>query len=134
MAKLVALPHLTEDQTTIFASASRTASANSDDFGHIGFKGVRLFLDVSAVTGTSPTLDVKIQAKDKLSGNYVDLTGAAFTQKTAAGTDYLTIYPGIAETANETISDLVPNTWRAVATIGGISPDFTFSLSAEYLV
>lgn len=134
MAKLTALPHLTEDQTTIFASASRTASANSDDFSHIGFKGVRLFLDVSAVTGTTPTLDVKIQAKDKLSGNYVDLTGAAFAQKTATGTDYLTIYPGIAETANETVSDLVPNAWRAVATIGGTTPDFTFSLSAEYLV
>lgn len=134
MARLVAQPNLVSDQETIFASASRTASANSDDFEQIGFKGVRLYLDVSAASGTTPTLDVKIQAKDKLSGNYIDLTGAAFAQKTTTGTDYLTIYPGIGETANEAISDLVPNTWRAVATIGGTTPDFTFSLSAEYIV
>ena len=134
MARLVGSPHLVSDQEVVFSSSSRTATENSSDMEQIGFKGVRLFLDISAVTGTTPTLDVKVQAKDKLSGNYIDLTGAVFAQKTSTGTDYLTIYPGIGETANEAISDLVPNTWRAVATIGGTTPDFTFSLTAEYIV
>lgn len=92
-----------------------------------------LHLDVTAVAGTLPTLDVKVQAKDPVSGAYVDLPGAAFVTKSVAGSDTLTIYPGVAESAGRLESAVLPRTWRAVATIGGTSPSFTFSVAATYV-
>ena len=124
-------------EATVFASAARTATANSADQTNYNARGVRLTLDVTAVTGAGATLDVKLQAKDTLSGAYVDIAGAAFTQKTLAGgpvTDELIVYPGVAETANETVSDIIPRVWRAVATIAGTTPSWTFSLGAAYVL
>ena len=121
-------------ETTVFASAARTATANSADQTNYNHRGMRLTLDITASGGTTPTLDVKIQAKDSVSGKYVDIAGAAFTQKTGTGTDELVVYPGVAETANESVSDVIPRTWRAVATIGGTTPTFTFTLAAALIV
>lgn len=120
-------------EVTVFGSAARTVTTNSQDQENSACRGVRLYLDVTAASGAAPTLDVKIQTRDHISGTYIDLPGAVFTQKTAASFDDLTIYPGIAETANETVSDVLSGTWRAVATIGGTTPSFTFSLSAAYI-
>lgn len=128
---------------TVFDSAARTSSANSDEQvmplrGDSGeeipaFRGVHLVLDITASAGTSETLDVKVQRKDALSGEWVDLTGGAFAQKTGTGTDDLVIYPGVAETANRSVSDVLTSRWRAVATLGGTDPSFTFSLGGTYL-
>ena len=128
---------MTRESDVLFASAARTDSgsphASNDLSSHANPKGIILYLDISASSGTSPTLDIKIQHKDP-NGNYIDLTGAAFAQKVTTGQDYLTIYPGIAETANETVSDILPGTYRALATIAGTTPSFTFTLDAQYVV
>lgn len=130
-------------EITVFESEARTATENSDEQviqlrGDSGeefpaFRGVHLVLDITAASGTSPTLDVKLQRKDATSGEWVDLEGGAFAQKTAAGTDDLVIYPGVAETANRSVSDVLTYRWRAVATLGGTTPSFTFSLGGTYL-
>lgn len=128
------MPAYRNQEVTVFASAERTATANSGVMANQDrHRGVHLVLDITAAGGTSPTLDVKVQRFDALSGKWVDLTSAAFAQKTAAGTSDLTIYPGIAETANLSVSDVLGATWRAVATIGGTTPTFTFSLGACYI-
>lgn len=117
----------------VFASAARTSTANSSDFENRTSRGVRLFLDITAASGTTPTLDVKVQSKDTETGKYVDLPGGAFAQKTTTGTDDLVIYPGVAETANRSVSDVLSRDWRVVATIAGTTPSFTFSIGACYL-
>lgn len=121
---------------TVFASAARTSTTNSaaltkQDSANI--RGVYLVLDITAASGTSPTLDVTIERFDPVSQQFVAMTGAAFAQKTTTGTSELVIYPGIAETANVSVSDVLSSTWRAVATIAGTTPSFTFSLGGEYL-
>jgi len=120
-------------EVIVLGSAARTVTLNSPDQENPACRGVRLYLDVTAASGTTPTLDVKVQTKDPASGTYADLPGAVFTQKTAVSFDDLTIYPGIAETANETVSDALSATWRLVATIGGGTPSFTFSVGAAYI-
>lgn len=112
---------------TLFPSSSRNANTNSSDLD-VSARGGALILDVSAVTGTSPTLDVKLTRKDSISDNYVDIPGAAFSQQSGTGTTMLTVYPGVGETANEAVSDCLTGTIRAEATI---SKTFTFSLSLE---
>ena len=51
---------------TVRASAALTATANESDQtvpSHT-VKGVRIYLDITTVTGTTPTLDVKVELKD----------------------------------------------------------------------
>ncbi len=131
-------------EITVFATLARIASENSADFsaaqlrGFQQFRGVRLFLDVTAFAGTLPTLDVNLQHKDPESGKYFDLAGGAsvaFAQNTGVNQqDDLTIYPGLTVLANRTVSDVIGLTWRIRAVItgsGGVT--FTFSLGAVLL-
>ena len=120
-------------EVTLFSSASRTANTNSDTQTQTKYKGVWLVLDITAASGASPTLDVKLQRYDGISGNFVDIADAAFAQQTGTATVGLTLYPGIAETANVSVSDVLTSEWRAVATLGGGTPDFTFSLAGQYI-
>jgi len=115
----------------IFAPAARTTTATSKDFGSRTFKGGIFFLNITAVSGTTPTMTVKIQYKDTLTGTYVDVPGGAFAAKTSAGVDSLTIYPGVISTANRSVMLPLGDEFRAVATIGGTTPSFTFSLSFD---
>ena len=132
---------MSQRKAVILASANQTAS------GTVAFKtpdstrgspgevrGVQITLDITAFGGTNPTLDVKLQRLDPASGKWVDLPGAAFAQKTGTATADLTVYPGIAETANVSVSDVITEDMNVVWTIGGTaSPNFTFSLGANFI-
>lgn len=131
-------------EITVFATAPRTADVDSADFsaaqlrGFQQFRGVRLFLDVTAFGGTAPTLDVNLQHKDPESDKYFDLAGGAsvaFLRNTGTNQqDDLTIYPGLTVLANRTVSDVIGLTWRIRVQIGGSAGQtFTFSLGAVLL-
>lgn len=120
----------------VFASAARTVTANSPIIRQVGadkYRGIWLFLDVTAAAGTTPTLDVIIERFDPASDGFVALPGAVFTQKTAASTDELTIYPTMTAAANDIVREHIGEVFRAVATIAGTTPSFTFSLGGQFL-
>jgi hypothetical protein len=106
-----------------------------------GAKGGIFWLEVTAVSGSSPTLDVKLQGYDPDGANWVDLgdnvagTGAyAFAQKTGASSDELTVYPGLTASSNAVCTGILPNQFRAVATVGGSStPTVTFTLGVDLI-
>lgn len=98
---------------------ARTETLASPDQDNTRWRGVRLYLGITAAAGTSPTLDVKVQTKDPATGAYIDLAGGAFAQKTGTGEADLVIYPGVAETANVSVSDILARIWRVLATIAG---------------
>jgi len=110
---------------TVFESLARTAGATSQVFNsaeqqNLKWRGLRLILNNTAVLGGSPTLDIKLQTQDPVSKLWIDLPGASFAQKTtASGLSELVVYPGVAETANVSVSDVLARVWRAVATIAG---------------
>jgi len=118
--------------TTVHALAAKTATFNIDQ-KQLHYKGAIFVLDITVVTGTNPTMDIKLQFKDALSGKFIDIPLAIFVQKTGTGSDVLTIYPGIAVIANESVNGVLPSEYRVVVTIDGTTPSFTFSLSADYL-
>lgn len=122
-------------EKTIQASLAKTATFNTpDELMPPTVKGVRVYLDVTAVSGTNPTLNVKVQVKDPASGSYSDMPGAAFAEKTATDFSELLIYPtGVVDVANSEINDNLTKTWRLVCTIGGTTPSFTFTIGASYL-
>lgn len=127
---------------TLVASASRTASGNSGALTLNGdFDRCVLELAVTAVTGTSPTLDLYIQ--ETLDGtNYIDV--CHFTQVTAALTNPHRVVLNsidVSDALKEGIGDatvsagqlglaLVTNKVRVKWVIGGTSPDFTFAVTS----
>lgn len=123
----------------IFASAERTESADphglgagiyvSEEMQNPGARGVDLFVDTTS-TGAG-TLTVKIQKKDPASGNWYDLTSATTAAINDPADVILTVYPGIAETANVSVSDHLGHIWRVHATVATAA--VTFSIGAVYL-
>lgn len=99
---------------TFLPSAARTESGNSGEFNLYDHDEALVFLDVTAASGTDPTLDVKVQTKDP-NGKWYDLV--SFTQKTDVGQEAkaVTVY-------GETL--------RIAYTIGGTEPSFTFAVTA----
>ena len=126
---------MAENRTvTIRASAAFTATAAGTPVASHGARGIIIYLNCTAVSGTSPTADCKLQGYDALADVWQDIAGAAFAQVTAAATQTLTVYPGVAETTNVSVSDVVPALLRVHSTIGGSStPTVTFSLGGVFI-
>ena len=106
----------------LFSPAARTSTANGTGADMQDYEGTAIAtLDVGAVSGTAPTLDVKLQHSDTQGGTYTDITGATFAQVTAADV-----------TANKAFDVGATTRWvRAVATIAGTSPSFLFGVTFQ---
>tara|TARA_R100001460_G_scaffold24631_1_gene49462 strand:- start:40 stop:423 length:384 start_codon:yes stop_codon:yes gene_type:complete len=102
------------------ASASVSATATSSAIDLKDFDGdVLLVLNCAAGTGSSPTLDVKVQDSDETGGTYGDLSGAAFTQVTTSAS---------LQTL-EVNKDECKRFIKLVQTVGGSSPVFLYGIS-----
>lgn len=99
------------------ASAARTATANGTAFDTSDVDEITATLDVSAVSGTDPTLDVILQTTADGTNYY---TAGSYTQSTATGTE-AKVFTGLGSSSR----------WRW--TIGGTdTPTFTFSIAATF--
>jgi hypothetical protein len=74
-------------------------------------------LHIGAVSGTTPTLDVKIQESDTSGGTYTDISGAAFAQQTASNKWLAINFKRAKRFA------------RGAVTIGGSTPSFTIAVA-----
>jgi hypothetical protein len=102
-------------------ATARTASGNGTgrQLGAVGAtQRIHAALHVLALSGAAPTLDVKLQS-DNGSGFASPADQITFAQKTAAGYEWASAAGAITD-----------DWWRAIWTIGGGSPSFTFVLVA----
>lgn len=110
---------------------------NSPDFDFPDWALANFFLNISAISGTTVTLDVKFQAKDIVSGTYVDIPLFVITQCTVAQgvqTRMMAVRRIGAAAAGALVLGEMPLIWRAVATVGsGATPNVTFSLSVQLI-
>lgn len=109
---IATMPALNTEGTAL-ELAARTASIDSPDIVNNYGKGVIVFVNITAIVDT-PSIIVKIQGKDPVSGNYYDILSSVSLTQT--GTTGLRVYPGIAETANQRANDILPKTWRVSVT------------------
>lgn len=103
--------------TTVSASlapAARTASANGTGVDVRGATDILVILTNGTTSGTTPTLDVKIQDSADNS-SFSDVTGLTFAQVTAAAD------PATLQVDPRGVRRYI----RAVATIAGTTPSFT---------
>lgn len=97
----------------VFNFVAQAATATSAPFAAPSEIGPLLVTaHLSAVTGTTPTLDITVEQSANGTSGWAAITGAALTQVTAAGNRV-----GF---ANPTLPYV-----RLVATIGGTTPAFT---------
>ena len=100
------------------------AGANGSDQTNRRGHGLLVVVDITALTGTAPTLTVTIQGKDTASGKYFTILASAALA--AVATTVLRVYPGLTAAANLVASDVLPYTWRVISVIGGTTPAVTY--------
>ena len=120
------------DTAALLTYAAAAAGTNGADQTNYNGRGVKLVVDITALTGVSPTLTVTLQGKDAASGKYYNiLVSAALV---AVATTVLEVYPGIATAANVTQGVALPRTWRVITAIGGTTPAVTATVGASLIV
>lgn len=108
-------------------AANATSAPTSPDIDTSNFGGVFVYINVTAITGTTPTLTVTIQGKDDISGQYHTILASAAISTT--GLTVLRVYPGLTATANATANDVLAKTMRISTAIGGTTPSVTATIS-----
>ncbi len=120
----------------------------------MGYLGAIIGLNVTAASGTSPTLNVFVQNKMTLAAG-TDLNGqfptgstayddlAAFNTASGAGLRVFRILQGFGNVESQQVqAGLAPGTartgpigdlWRIAYTVAGTSPSFTFSVTAKLI-
>jgi hypothetical protein len=117
-------------EVTVFASAARTASADSADLTNPYARGVVVTIDATAATAT-PSVVFTIKGKASLSGKYYTILASAAI--TGTGTTVLRVYPGLTATTNLVASDVLPPVW-IVSAAAGDADSLTYSVSASYIL
>lgn len=112
----------------ILSSAARTTDTDSSQLQLTTQRGIRLFIDITAISGTGPSLTVKVQVKNPLSNGWVDLQDATTAALNAVGLTTMSVYPGMNQSANVRISTAMSSDFRVRCTIGGVGTSVTFSV------
>lgn len=118
------------------SSSARTASGTGVTATNYNGTGCLIFLNVTAASGTTPTLVFKVQISPDNGTTWFDMdaTNAASASLTAAGTSIIRVYPGIVGVAAGQCNNPLPRIWRLAWTIGGTTPSFTFTTSVSYIL
>ncbi len=128
---------LVANTETVFNGAAQTASGNSSALDLSVYRSGLFVVNVSAVSGTSPTSAFQVQVLDVLSGKWVPIATPAsvsavttlvvfMDESTASlpsstGFTYAQGHPLLGGGAG--------SNYRMAWTIGGTSPSFTFTIS-----
>lgn len=88
--------------------------------------GLLVFINITAISGTTPTLTVTVEGKDPVSGTYYTILASAALN--ATGMTVLKIYPALTAAANTVANDILPQTFRVKSVIGGTTPSVTATI------
>lgn len=98
------------------ASAARTTSAAGSAFTTQDVEELEAELNITAASGTTPTLDVRLETKTDTGDWY---TVESFPQQTDTVANVGRVFDGLGDQC------------RWAWTVGGTDPSFTFSVDAE---
>lgn len=120
------------DAAALITHTAAAAGVSGADQLNVNGRGLQVGVNITAGTGTSPTLQVIIEGKDAASGVYYTLFASAAIAATP-GFTALSVYPGL--TGSATVGNQVlPRTWRVRTVIGGTTPAVTATVGASIIV
>ena len=119
---------------TLLASAARTTTTNGAALANPNHRGIALHLNITAFSGTSPTIQLRINAINPVTGSpFVIWLPAA--QPAATGEFLYVLYPDtVAMTTTVAMNGILPRPFSVDVVIGGTTPSITFSLSYSLLL
>lgn len=112
---------------TYLASGARTSHPTPTAVDQGSYRGLKVYVDISAFTGTSITFT--LQALDPISGTASTVLASA--AKSATGAFTLTVAPGVATAANVALGDYAPDRWQLQQS--GTITSVTYSVAYERL-
>jgi hypothetical protein len=116
---------------TALSMTGATANATGGDLDCAGDTGVVVVIDITAITGTTPTAVFTLQGKDPPTGKYYTILASAALS--TVSTTVLRVYPGLTTTANLVANDVLPDTFRVICTLGGTTPAVTATVGASLI-
>jgi hypothetical protein len=112
----------------ILPSAARTATVASAALSGRRFRGVSLYVKITA--GTTLSITPQLEGLDQASGDwYLLLAGTALT---GVSVKRLTVAPGITVVANASAADVLPDQWR-VNMVHGNANSATYTVGASLI-
>lgn len=119
----------TNQSVSIMTLTAQAAGTVQFEGANHNCRGMHLVIDITAITGTTPTLTVTIEGKDPTSGKFYTILASAALN--ATGTTVLKVYPGLTAAANTVANDVIPRDFRVKAVVGGTTPAVTATISAN---
>lgn len=124
------VPSGTDATTPILTlTAQGLGTVTSPDQINVGGRTLNLGINITAATGTLPTLTLTIQGKDIASGTYYTILTS--TALGTTGFTLMSLSPGLVGVANLTGNAVLPHTWRVSVTVGGTGPAVTATIGAS---
>lgn len=108
----------------LITHVAASVGVSGTDIADSGAKGVQVGINITAGTGTTPTLQVLVEGKDEASGVYYTLLDSTAVAATA-GFTLMSLYPGLPVTAKVSANQVLPRVWRVRTVIGGTTPAVT---------
>lgn len=103
-----------------------TGTSNGAVFQNAQFYAEQFVMNVTAVSGTNPTLTPKLEVQDPASGSFSDVPGGTLITRTATGITLFDIGPGLKNLVGRSKNGFLPPRFRFVYTVGGSAgPTFT---------
>jgi len=117
---------------TLITHTAASAGATSPIFPTNTGLGLLVFINITAISGTSPTLTVTLKGliDESATASYTILASTALN---ATGLTVLRIYPGLTASANATANDVVPGFCQISTAIGGTTPSVTATIGVYSL-
>lgn len=94
-------------------------------------RGVVVSINITALTGTTPTLTVNIYGDDNVSGGKKLLL--ASTALNAVSFTQLVVYPGTVAAANSVANLPLPASWHVETVVAGTTPAVTATIGASVI-
>ena len=118
-----------DDFTALTLTAAGVSTVNSSDFINGNRQGISVVVDITAISGTGPTLTVTLQGKDVASGKYYTLLASAALS--TVSTTRLFVAAGLPVTANVSANSNLPRTMRVQAAVAGTGPSVTATIGVS---
>lgn len=124
------------DNITLINASAVTTTQTSADQKNYNARMLYVVVNVTTLTGTSPTLTPKLQGKGPVSVQYFAI-GAALTAISATGL-YVYLFslsaPAAAGGVTATSAFPIPRTWNWTMTAGGTITNATYTVEAMYIL
>lgn len=109
-----------------------TASpSNGDTLENLSSQSAHIIINITALTGTTPTATFTVQGYDESSNTYY--TMLVSTALNATGQTILKIGPSVTAAANLALNDFIPKFFRVVCVLGGTTPNITATVGVNLM-